>query len=146
MSRLALRRATLFTCATLLACSALAPLAAQQPAAAAPPFDASFDVNGATYTGGTSFVVDKAGKVTGTMKLDSPAVVSATLNGEVKDGVWTFNYPFTMDNQGQACSGTVSGTAKVNADRSEAAGSVTIGGDCAPEAMTGTFLFKKRAK
>lgn len=146
MSRLTLRRATLFTGAALLACSALVPLAAQQSAAAAPPFDATFDVNGSTYSGGTSFVVDKAGKVSGTMKLDSPALVNAKLNGEVKDGVWTFNYPFTMDNQGQACSGTVSGTAKVKADGSEAAGSVTIGGDCGPEALTGTFLFKKRAK
>lgn len=145
MSQLTLRRRSVFGCATLLAALALAPALAAQ-AKPAPIHDALFDLNGATYSGGTTFAVDKAGKVTGTMKLDTPAVVDAKLNGEVKDSVWTFNYPFTMDNQGQVCGGTVSGTAQVKADASEATGTVTIGGECTPDALSGTCAFKKRAK
>lgn len=145
MSSLTLRRASVFASATLIAAVVLAPIAAAQTKPA-PTHDAMFDVNGSTYTGGTTFTIDKTGKVTGTMKLDTPAVVDAKLNGEVKDGVWKFNYAFTMDNQGQACSGTVSGTAKVAADGSQASGSVLIGGDCTPDPLAGTFTFKKRAK
>lgn len=147
MSRPTFRPAALLACATLVSALALSVAsAAQQPAPAAPTYDVVFDVNGAIYAGTTTFVVDKAGKVTGTMKLSEPALVDATLNGDVKDGVWTFNYAFTMDNQGQACGGTVSGSAKVSADQAEAAGTVAIGGDCSPDALNGTFSFKKRQK
>ncbi len=143
MSLSVLRRLSVFGCATLLILSAA--ISAQQ-APATPKYDATFDVNGTAYAGSTTFVVDKTGKVTGTMNLDTPAAVDAKLNGEVKSGVWTFNYPFTMDNQGQPCSGTVSGTAKVTADMSEASGTVNIGGNCSPDPLSGTFSFKKRAK
>jgi hypothetical protein len=137
-----IRRASVFGCATLLL--SIAVSAQQAAAPASPKYDATFDVNGSTYAGSTTFVVDKAGKVTGTMKLETPAVVDAKLNGDLKDGVWTFNYPFTMDNQGEPCSGTVSGTAKVTPDMSEATGTVTIAGACTPDALSGTFAFKKR--
>lgn len=140
----ALRRLSLSGCATLLGALAVsATLAAQQPAAT---HDAVFDVEGATYSGSTTFVVDKAGAVTGTMKLDSPAIVDAKLNGVIKDGVWTFSYPFTMDNQGQACSGTVAGSGKMSANNAETTGTVTISGNCSPDPLTGTFMFKKKAK
>lgn len=145
MSLLAVRRIALFGCATLVAGLALAPVAAQQ-AAVTLTHDAVFDVGGMIYSGGTTFTIDKAGAVTGTMKLDLPAIVDAKLNGTVQDGVWTFNYPFTMNNEGQPCSGTLSGTAQVKSDGSEAAGPVTVSGDCSPEALAGTFTFKKRAK
>jgi len=86
------------------------------PAApAAPTYDVVFEVQGQQYVGATTFAVDKAGKVTGTMKLTDPALVNAKLNGEVANGVWKFAYPFTMDNQGQACEGTVAGTAGIGA-------------------------------
>jgi hypothetical protein len=145
MSQHILRRLAVFGCAALLGALVFQPAVAAQTKPA-PTHDAVFEVGGATYSGATTFTIDKAGKVTGTMKLDTPALVDARLNGEVKDGVWTFNYPFTMDNQGQPCSGTVSGTAQVKADGAEATGAVTIGGDCSPDALTGTFAFKKKAK
>jgi len=144
MSHSLLRRPSLSACATVLALLSLSPAVFAQTPAAAPRYDATFDVNGSSYTGATTFVVDKAGKVSGTLKLDQPSVVDAKLNGEIKDGVWTFNYQFTMDNQGQACSGTLSGTAKVTADHAEATGAVSIGGTCSPDPLSGTFMFKKR--
>ena len=49
-----------------------------------------------------------------------------------------------MDNQGQACEGTVSGTAKVTADHGEAVGDVNISGSCSPDALVGTFKFTKK--
>jgi hypothetical protein len=123
-----------------------APLSAQTMAgrAPAPTYDAVFDVQGESYIGGATFSVDKAGKVSGTMKLTSPAAVDAKLNGTVTNGVWKFAYEFTMDNQGQACGGTVSGTAKVTADLGEAAGDVNISGTCSPDALVGTFKFTKK--
>lgn len=121
-----------------------APLSAQAPAPAAPTYDVVFDVQGQQYYGGTTFVVDKAGKVSGTMKLTSPATVDAKLNGEVANGVWKFAYAFTMDNQGQACGGTLTGTAKVTANMNEAAGEVNISGTCSPDALAGTFRFTKK--
>src|SRR5689334_13559143 len=137
------RFASVFGAAALLAMSAamsVTTLSAKQasPAPAAPMFDVIFEVQGAQYTGTTSFAVDKAGKVTGTMKLTDPATVNAKLNGEVANGVWKFAYPFTMDNQGQACEGTVSGTAKVTADNTEATGDVSITGSCSADALVGT--------
>ena len=134
-------------CAAFVAAISVTTLSARQaaPAApAAPAYDVVFEVQGNQYVGSTTFAVDKAGKVTGTMKLTDPALVNAKLNGEVTDGVWKFNYAFTMDNQGQACEGTVAGTAKVTADRSEATGEVNISGTCAAEAMVGAFKFTKK--
>lgn len=145
MSFTALRRAALFGCATVLSALVVSATVSAQSAPAAT-HDVTFDVGGSVYTGVTAFSMDKAGKVSGEMKLSSPAIVSARLNGEVKDGVWKFNYNFTMDNQGQACSGIVAGTAKVTADASDAAGDVSITGDCSPDPLTGSFTFKKKAK
>jgi hypothetical protein len=132
------------SCAALVAGMFVTTLSAKQaaaPAAPAPTHDAVFEVQGQQYVGTTSFVVDKAGKVTGTMKLTDPALVNAKLNGEIAAGVWKFNYAFTMDNQGQPCEGTVSGTAKV-ADGS-AEGEVSITG-CSPEPLAGVFKFTKK--
>jgi hypothetical protein len=125
----------------------LTTLSAQQaaaPAAPAPTHDVVFDVQGQQYVGATTFAVDKAGKVTGTMKLTDPALVNGKLNGEITGGVWKFAYPFTMDNQGQACEGTVAGTAKVTADHTEASGEVNISGSCSPEPLVGVFKFTKK--
>lgn len=117
--------------------------AAFQAAPATPIYDVRVEVD-QTSTGTTTFVVDKAGKVSGTMHIESPNVVEARLAGTVKDGVWTFEYPFTMTAQG--CTGTVSGTAKVSADQKLVTGSMTIGGGCVEQPMTATFTFTQRAK
>jgi hypothetical protein len=129
---------TLFTAATL----GLAVTAAQTPPAAT--YDAVFDVQGQQYVGTTTFMIDKAGKVSGTMKLVDPATVNAKLGGDVAKGVWTFKYAFTMDNQGTPCEGTLSGTAKVNDAQTEAAGDVTITGSCSPDPLAGTFKFTRK--
>jgi len=140
-----MRRFVSFSCAAVVAATFATTLFAQAaPAPAAPTYDVVFDVQGSQYVGTTSFVVDKAGKVTGTMKLTDPALVNAKLNGEVANGVWKFAYPFTMDNQGQACEGTVAGTAKLTADQGEAVGDVNITGSCGPDALVGTFKFTKK--
>jgi hypothetical protein len=134
-------------CGALIAVASVTSLSAKQaaPAApAAPTYDVVFDVQGNQYVGTTSFAVDKAGKVSGTMKLTDPALVNAKLNGEVANGVWKFAYPFTMDNEGQPCEGTVSGTAKLTADQSEAAGDVNISGTCSADALVGTFKITKK--
>lgn len=142
-----MRRIVSISCAALVAALFVTTVSAKQtmaPAPAAPTYDVVFDVQGSQYVGNTTFAVDKAGKVSGTMKLTDPALVNAKLNGDVADGVWKFAYPFTMDNQGQACEGTVSGTAKVTADRTEAVGDVNISGTCSPDALIGTFKFTKK--
>lgn len=142
-----MRRFLSLSSAALVAALFATTLSAHQaaaPAPAGPMYDVVFDVQGSQYIGVTSFVVDKAGKVTGTMKLTNPATVDAKLSGELANGVWKFSYPFTMDNQGQACEGTLAGTAKVTADRGEAAGEVNITGNCAADAMAGTFKFTKK--
>lgn len=142
-----MRRFLSLSCVALMAALSVTTLSATQAPAAAPSaatYDVVFDVQGNQYVGSTTFTVDKAGKVSGTMKLTDPAVVNAKLNGEVANGVWKFAYPFTMDNQGQACEGTVSGTAKVAAGNAEAAGDVNISGSCSSDALVGTFKFTKK--
>jgi len=139
-----MRRFLSVSAAALVAAMSITTLSARQAAPAAPTYDVVFDVQGQQYVGSTTFAVDKAGKVTGTMKLTDPALVNAKLNGEIANGVWKFAYPFTMDNQGQACEGTVSGTAKLAADNGSAAGDVSISGNCGPDTLVGTFKFTKK--
>lgn len=142
-----MRRFLSISCAVLVAVASVTTLSARQAAPAAPPsptYDVLFDVQGNQYAGTTTFTVDKTGKVTGTMKLTDPAIVNAKLNGEVANGVWKFAYAFTMDNQGQPCEGTVSGTAKLTADHAEAVGDVNISGTCSTDALVGTFKFTKK--
>ena len=114
-----------------------------QAAPAAPSYDVSFVLPQGTYTGVTSFAVDRKGVVTGTMRIAEPAVVDATLAGEVKDGTWTIEHTYSMPAQG--CSGTIKGTAKVPADRKVISGTVTIGGACVESPTEATFTFTRQA-
>ena len=109
---------------------------------AAPAYDVSFVLEQGTYTGTTTFEVSRAGAVTGTMKLVSPTVVDASLAGTVKGDMWTFEYPYTIPEQG--CTGVVKGTGTVAADRSSVKGNVTIGGACTQEPLTASFTFTKK--
>ena len=115
---------------------------AMQAGRGAPAYDASFVLEQGTYTGTTTFAVGRDGAVTGTMKLTAPTVVDAALAGTVKGDVWTFEYPYTIPEQG--CSGVVKGTGKVAADRSTVKGDVTIGGGCVEAPLTATFTFTKQ--
>src|SRR5215467_2141608 len=63
-------------------------------------------------TGSATFSVDEKGNVSGSMRIDTPNVVEAKLSGSVKDGVWTFTYPFSMPDAN--CAGTAAGSAKVS--------------------------------
>ena len=112
--------------------------------AAAPTYDAAFVLEQGTYTGTTTFNVDAKGAVTGTMKLTAPIVVNAALAGAVKNGVWTFEYDYTIPEQG--CSGVVKGTGKVSADKKKIEGDVTIGGGCVEAPMSASFTFMQQAK
>ena len=108
----------------------------------APTYDVSFVLEQGTYTGTTTFVVNRAGAVSGTMKLTSPTVVDAALGGTVKDNTWTFEYSYTIPEQG--CTGQVKGTGTLSADRASVAGDVTIGGGCTQEPLTAKFTFTKK--
>ncbi|MEX2271804.1 MAG: hypothetical protein WD690_10050 [Vicinamibacterales bacterium] len=114
-----------------------------QATPAGPVYDVSFVLAEATYTGVTTFAVDRKGVVTGTMKIAQPAVVEATLGGTVKDGTWTIDHPYAMPVQG--CTGTIKGKAKVPADRKVITGTVTIGGGCAEQPTEATFTFTRQA-
>ena len=128
----------------LLSVSLHAQTAPPSPPPASPPtYDVRVELN-QVNTGTTTFIVDKAGKVTGTMHLDDPNVVDATLGGTVKDGVWTFEYGFSMSAQG--CSGTSTGTGKVSADQAMVTGTLTVSGGCTSQPQMGTFTFTKRVK
>lgn len=108
----------------------------------APSYDVSFVLPQATYTGVTTFAVDAKGKVSGTMKIAEPAVVDATLDGAVKDGVWTIDHTYSMPAQG--CTGTIKGTAKVPKDAKVISGTVTIGGACVEAPLDATFTFTRK--
>jgi len=115
---------------------------AMQAAPTAVIYDAAFVLEEGTYTGTTTFEIGNDGKVTGTMKITEPTIVDATLAGTVKNGTWTFEYTYTIPEQG--CSGTVKGTATVETDASLVKGEVTIGGACVEEPMQATFAFSKK--
>jgi hypothetical protein len=115
-----------------------------QPAAAT--YDAKFTTaEGQLYTGTTTFAVDAKGAVTGKMRLIDPAEVTGTLAGTVKDGTWTFEYPYEIP--AQMCSGTVKGTAKVSADRKLIEGKGVAGGACTnDQPLDLTFTLTLQAK
>lgn len=115
-----------------------------QGASNAPVYDAAFVLDQGTYTGTTTFAVDRKGVVTGTMKLTSPIAVDAALGGSVKDGVWTIDYAYSIPEQG--CSGTVKGTGKVAEGGARVSGDVTIGGACVEMPMPASFTFVRQAK
>ena len=111
-----------------------------------PAYIAKFTVAGETetvYSGVTTFNVDKDGKVTGKMALDTPVGVDAVLSGTIKADVWTFEYTYAIPQQG--CEGTVTGTAKVSNDRKLIEGAVKIGGGCTQTPLDATFSFTQKA-
>lgn len=120
---------------------ALALLSSQAPAA--PIYDVKVDLDH-TSTGTTTFVVDKDGNVSGTLHIEAPDVAEAKLAGSIKDGVWTYKYPFSMPDRN--CTGTVAGMAKVTADQASVSGSMTVSGACTDQPMDGTFTFTRRSK
>jgi hypothetical protein len=119
-----------------------APLAASQVASAPslPTYTAKFTLD-QEYTGTTTFAVDAKGAVTGEMVVDPPGV-RAALTGTVKDGVWTFD-KMTYTIASENCTGVVSGTAKVPADRQVITGTIHVEGGCTQQPMDGTFTFTK---
>ncbi len=133
--------------AAVLVILGMVGIAAQAPKAE-PVYDVSFLAGPpgeeAYYTGTSTFTVDAKGMVTGTMTILSPTTVRATLSGQIEKGVWKFEYPYEMVDQG--CWGTLSGSADVTADRKKVSGSAFIGGDCSPEPIKGTFTFMLQAK
>ena len=120
------------------------PGRAQTPA---PTYDAAFTVLSSqeVYSGPTTFAVDAKGTVTGTMTLTAPTRVNATLGGTVKDGTWTFSYPFSMPDNNN-CSGTLKGTAKVTAEAKSITGTANVSADCLQQAEDTSFVFTKREK
>src|SRR5262245_52593960 len=113
-----------------------------QTQAAAPTYDVTVRLDEVS-TGTATFSIDRAGKVSGHMHINTPNVVEAKLAGEVKSGVWTFEFPFTMPNPG--CTGIAKGTAQVPPDRNSISGTLSVSGGCTPEPLSGTFTFSKRA-
>jgi hypothetical protein len=126
----------------LLTLSAAVFVAAQTPAQ--PQYDAKWELDsGQVYTGTVAMAVDAKGVVSGKMHLTVPATVTGTLSGAVKDGVWTFKFPYTVIDQG--CSGTVAGTGKIPADRKVITGTATIEG-CSETPLSSTFTLTRQEK
>lgn len=112
--------------------------------AAAPTYDAKFDLAQGSYTGVSTFSVDRKGVVTGRMSIAQPIGVEANLAGEVRNGVWTFEFPYEIAQQ--SCTGMIKGTGKVTADRKTVSGTATISGACVPEPTDANFSFTQQAK
>lgn len=66
----------------------------------------TLDPDGAqtVFAGTTTFSVSSQGKVSGTVNLNNPLNIRATLAGIVKDDTWTFAYPY--ENLDEGCTGT----------------------------------------
>ena len=112
---------------------------------AAPAYDAKFTAaDGVVYTGTTTFAVDAKGGVSGKMKLVDPLEVIGTLAGTVKQGTWTFEFPYEIPQQ--SCTGTVKGTAKVPADQKVIEGKGIAGGGCAEQPLDLTFTLTRQPK
>jgi hypothetical protein len=108
-------------------------------------YDAKFTgADGQVYTGTLTFAVDPKGAVSGKMKLVDPIEVLGTLAGTVKDGTWTFEYPYEIPQQG--CTGVVKGTAKVPTDQKVIEGKGVAGGGCAEQPIELTFTLTRQAK
>lgn len=129
---------------TLIVVTALAMAPAQNSKAPeAPTYDARFTAaDGTVYSGTMTFAVDAKGGVSGKMKLVDPIEVTATLAGTVKDGTWTFEYPYEIPQQG--CQGVVKGTAKVSKDSRTIEGKGIAGGGCAEQPIDLTFTLTKK--
>lgn len=113
-----------------------------QPSAGGADYAVTYTLAQGKYVGATTFKVDGNGVVTGHMSLTSPIAIEGMLNGEVKAGTWTFDFPYTMSAQG--CSGTVKGTAKVSLDAKIVSGEATIGGTCVERPTPATFRFTRK--
>jgi hypothetical protein len=123
----------------------VAPLAASQiaPAPAGPTYSVKFTLD-QDYIGTSTFAVDAKGVVTGEATVDPPGA-RLTLNGTVKDGVWTFEkMPYRIP--AENCSGVASGSAKVPEDRGVITGTIHIEGGCTDQPMDGTFTFTKTVR
>jgi hypothetical protein len=115
----------------------------QTPAPAAPEYDAKFLIeNTAEYVGTTTFTVGDKNEVTGALTITGPLAGTGTLSGPVKDGTWAARIEFTLT--GQACSGVVSGSATLPADRKLISGTATITSSCAPDPQSATFTFTRK--
>lgn len=124
-----------------LLCAAALAVQAQTPA---PQYDAKWVLTtGDVHEGTTTFAVDAKGVVTGKMVLTIPTPVNSSLAGTLKDGVWTFKFPYEAPEQN--CAGTVTGTAKVPADRKLISGNAVIDG-CSDEPIAAVFTFTRQEK
>jgi hypothetical protein len=140
-------RAVVLTLGAAIALSSPLGAASVVPRQTTPVYIAKFTVAADTptiYSGVTTFNVDKDGKVTGKMALDNPVGVDAALNGTLKADVWTFEYTYSIPQQG--CEGIVSGTAKVSKDRKLIEGAVKISGACTQTPLDATFSFTQKEK
>jgi hypothetical protein len=128
---------------SLILSSALLSTVVVQTAPLPPTYDATFVVaDGQAYKGTMTFRVDRQGAVTGRLNLTQPLGVTGTLAGAVKDGTWTFEYPYAIAEKN--CTGVVKGTGKVPADKQSICGTVVISGVCSATPQKGTFTMSKQ--
>jgi hypothetical protein len=121
---------------------AASPALAQKKAKTKAPqsYDATFVMNGTTYTG-TMTLTFTGTAVTGSMNITDPVAVDGTVAGTLKSGELSLDYAFTVHND-QPCTGRVAVTAKMAPDRSTATGHAQSSG-CGDDA--GDFSIKKSA-
>ena len=115
--------------------------AAQKPAASNDHrYDVTFAFDGdRTYTGAMTLTFDGS-RVSGKMAIDTPAVVTGTVAGTVKAGALSLDYPYQVAGD-SPCTGRVTVSAKLSADRSSAAGTTHAEGCGDPH--DGTFTLAK---
>lgn len=134
---------------TLAVASLIVAGSFQGTAPTVPVYDVKFtvpsDEGPRIYTGTTTFVVDAKGGVTGKFQITAPTEVFGTLNGTIKEGTWTFEYPYTIPAQNN-CTGTVKGSVPVTADRKVISGNVVIAGACTEQPLSATFSFTLQEK
>ncbi len=119
------------------------PLQNAPQAPPAPTYDARFTgADGQVYSGTLTFAVDAKGAVSGKMRLTDPLEILATLAGTVKDGKWSFEFPYEIPEQG--CTGVVKGTATVPADGKVIQGTGVAGGGCTEQPIDLTFAFTRK--
>ena len=124
--------------------SALLSTVVIQTAPLPPTYDATFVVgtDPQPYKGTMTFRADRGGAVTGRMNLKQPLGVTGTLGGTIKDGTWTFEYPYAIAERN--CTGVLKGSAKVPADKQTITGTVVISGACSPTPQNATFTMTKQ--
>jgi hypothetical protein len=103
-------------------------------------YDATFSAQGMDFTGTADLATAAGGAVTGTVRLTSPEMVTAELEGMVADS--SFSFESTYSRAG-GCEGALLGGGEIQSDGLGTSGDVDIADDCMGGVMEGSFRFTR---